>query len=566
MALGLGLSAPAICRSRTWAEARRRSSRACTGPNGCTPAWLAGPTGWRTSSGVASSGFNRLAVEIELAPFFGRGGDQVELTVGRRTERHRLLDDWHTVRVPVTERHRRPRRRHPFRRAPLHRAIPARSGVRLDRVSLVNGVPHRVPVPDPAWFSLAILTAMGALAWRTGLWLAADHRDRMARRVRRGVRSRALRGVARWPRVVAVVERPPAPRWRRGPCRGAGGHAPSDRFLLPIRRSRRRHGVRDDSGWPTRSSPRGTSSMCSASTPGKPWRSSSTRWLAPSGLPTCGDRTTNTGPSPAVSSRSRARTSRTGITGGSSRPCRSSRRFRWGSSRSMCTARRVSWRVQPSVLVASAALICATSHWENWLRGFSVHILFGALGPTVALLVLCQRSPGWTSLAMAVAAAIIGQLSFGAALLVWPIGAAGDRPATAGRLASPRCRMAHRRARRGRAAISRDSTCIRTPSPTRTWRVPSRGGVGSLPVSWSRWPCRCITRRACSSSGFADAAAARSWRPQRSRWRSGQGSSCCDGGRTRVVSRPGCSRPRSRPSDWPPVCSWRRVACRADCW
>ena len=86
-------------------------------------------------------------------------------------------------------------------------------------------------------------------------------------------------------------------------------------------------------------------------------------------------------------------------------------------------SRRVSWRVQPSVLVASAAMICATSHWETWLRGFSVHILFGALGATVALLVLCQRSPGWTSLAMAVAAAIIGQLSFGAALLVWPIGA-----------------------------------------------------------------------------------------------------------------------------------------------
>src|SRR5688572_22269719 len=48
-------------------------------------------------------GVQPVAVEIELAPFFGRAGDQVGLTVGRRTHRHRLQGDWHTVRVPIDD-------------------------------------------------------------------------------------------------------------------------------------------------------------------------------------------------------------------------------------------------------------------------------------------------------------------------------------------------------------------------------------------------------------------------------------------------------------------------------
>lgn len=86
-------------------------------------------------------------------------------------------------------------------------------------------------------------------------------------------------------------------------------------------------------------------------------------------------------------------------------------------------AQRRRWRVQPLVLVATAACFCATTHWETWLRGFSVHILIGVLAPSLALLLLCQRASGWASLALAILAAVVGQLSFGAGLLVWPIGA-----------------------------------------------------------------------------------------------------------------------------------------------
>jgi hypothetical protein len=71
-------------------------------------------------------------------------------------------------------------------------------------------------------------------------------------------------------------------------------------------------------------------------------------------------------------------------------------------------AHRRTWRVEPLVFVAAAACFLATIHWETWLRGFSVHILLGVLGPTLALFLLCRCAAGWASLALAILAAIVG--------------------------------------------------------------------------------------------------------------------------------------------------------------
>ncbi len=86
-------------------------------------------------------------------------------------------------------------------------------------------------------------------------------------------------------------------------------------------------------------------------------------------------------------------------------------------------ASRAPHTIRLPMLVACAACVCATTHWETWLRGFSVHILIGVLAPTTALLVLCHRGSGWLSWAAAGAAMVVGQLSFGAAWLGWPLGA-----------------------------------------------------------------------------------------------------------------------------------------------
>ena len=116
-------------------------------------------------------GVQPAAVEIDLAPFFGRAGDQVELTVGRRTHRHRLEDDWHTVHVPVTDTSGT---LVVDIRSDVHHSSgdPRPLGVRLDRVTIVNG--ERLAfLSGNSWLSLSILTALGALVWAAGRWLAA---------------------------------------------------------------------------------------------------------------------------------------------------------------------------------------------------------------------------------------------------------------------------------------------------------------------------------------------------------------------------------------------------------
>jgi hypothetical protein len=82
------------------------------------------------------------------------------------------------------------------------------------------------------------------------------------------------------------------------------------------------------------------------------------------------------------------------------------------------------WRLSPAVLVAVASCFVATMHWETWLRGFSVHILLGVLAPSVAFLTLASHRAGWLTVLVAAAATMVGEMSFGASLLAWPLGAA----------------------------------------------------------------------------------------------------------------------------------------------
>lgn len=80
-------------------------------------------------------------------------------------------------------------------------------------------------------------------------------------------------------------------------------------------------------------------------------------------------------------------------------------------------------RVHPVALVASAIVLCSLTQWENWLRGYHVHILVGAVAPIAALLVLAQWRATWVNTALAAALALLGEWSFGTGLVAWPLGA-----------------------------------------------------------------------------------------------------------------------------------------------
>jgi hypothetical protein len=366
-------------------------------------------------------GVEPVAVEIELAPFFGRGGDQIELTAGGRAHRHRLEDDWQTVRVPISGT------ADPLVvdiRSDVHHSPgdPRPLGVRLDRVTIVNGagLAFLSRAPSLSW---AILVVIGALAWTAGLWLAAAHP---------GARRRAY-AVALTTALALSLHAGRA--WllsSSGIMILAGASTLGAVLVGMLRRA-------DLCSRPVALAV----AACCASL----WLANAlvTSWYFVDVL------RLDAWEAVALVDQSMAGTLPLSDLWGphnEHRPMTGrlialaaahlSHWNHWWEFASLqlvaalqvivvaayVTAQRVSWRVQPSVLVASTAMICATSHWENWLRGFSVHVLLGALGPSAALLVLSQRPANWSSIALALAAAIVGELSFGAGLLVWPIGAA----------------------------------------------------------------------------------------------------------------------------------------------
>jgi hypothetical protein len=365
-------------------------------------------------------GVEPVAVEIELAPFFGRGGEQVELTVARRVLRHTIAADWETVRVPVATL---ARDLVVDIRSEVHRAPsdPRPLGVRLDRVTIVNGSRTTSWVRD-GWPSALMLIVVGALAWLAGHWLGL------------GTDGAWRQGSAVAAVCVVAAGLHAARAWmltQSGLLLLAGACALCVAVLVLLHRS----------GAVTRGTALAVAVACAAA-----WLANAlvTSWYFVDVLRLDAWETV------ALVEHARNGTLRIAdlwaphnehrpLTGRlvALAAARWSHWNHWWEFAALqavaaiqvlaiagyVTAPRRAWRVQPAVLVATAACFCATTHWETWLRGFSIHILLGVLAPSLALLVLCQRASGWVSLALAAIAAVIGQLSFGAGLLVWPIGA-----------------------------------------------------------------------------------------------------------------------------------------------
>lgn len=80
--------------------------------------------------------------------------------------------------------------------------------------------------------------------------------------------------------------------------------------------------------------------------------------------------------------------------------------------------------VHPAGLVVAAWFVFTLVQWENWLQGWQVLLLAGALSVSAALLVLAEGETSWSRTALAATLGLCGTASFASCLLVWPLGAA----------------------------------------------------------------------------------------------------------------------------------------------
>ncbi len=81
-----------------------------------------------------------------------------------------------------------------------------------------------------------------------------------------------------------------------------------------------------------------------------------------------------------------------------------------------------------SVLLAVAgagAFIASATQWENFLQGWQVALILGALGVSWAFMLLTTGTPGWGHTAAAAALVLVGTAGFGSCLIGWPLGAVG---------------------------------------------------------------------------------------------------------------------------------------------
>jgi hypothetical protein len=78
--------------------------------------------------------------------------------------------------------------------------------------------------------------------------------------------------------------------------------------------------------------------------------------------------------------------------------------------------------VSPLALVPLSLVGFSLVQWENLLRGYHVHIVIAVVATVAALFWLGTGKASWRRLVAAAGSAIVGALSFGSALLVWPLG------------------------------------------------------------------------------------------------------------------------------------------------
>lgn len=363
-----------------------------------------------------------VAAEVELASFPGRAGDQIAVTVGQRVTRHTLSADWDVVAVPV-----------PVSVAGRPFTLDLQSttysapgddrqlGVRLDRVSYVNGsLPHVLRAV--VWWQALVVVLVGALCWRAGEWLGGDA---VGRPVLWGAGALGLAFAAlTWWRLWLLQ---PSGLYALSGAAALGGS-------LALLLTREEH--------VTRRLAAVVSLACAAT-----WLVLATwstshfvdvpRWDIWDVVRLIEKHyagTLHAADFWGAHNEHRPMTARLVIL---PNVVLAQWNHWYELAAVMATAavhllliatfvgrtQRYAARVHPLALVVVALLVFSATQWENWLRGYHVHIVIGAVAPVAALLVLSTGPSTWARLALAVALGLVGELSFGSGLVVWPLGA-----------------------------------------------------------------------------------------------------------------------------------------------
>lgn len=373
---------------------------------------------WPGVVGVVPSG-----VEVELAPFFGRAGDQVVVSAGSTRVRHALGEGFVVMWLPTSAP---PSGLLVEIRSDHHLAPPdtRRLGVRLDRISIHNG-PVSSRLRDVGGFAWLVLVSTGALAWAAASWVVGTPTPYKFHRPLAGGLAVLAVGVALSVERIRLLS---DVGLRALACALVVGVV----MVLLLRRGR--------------SYGRGQALTVAVGT-GVVWLmlvASVTpyfvdvpRWDIWETVELIDQALTGQF---ALSSLWSAHNEHRPLTGRVVVLASAlwTHWNHWWELAALLTVpllqvllvatfaggatygRR---RIHPLALVGAAIFVCTLTQWENWLRGYHVHILMGALAPMAGLLVLSCAKPTWWYTVLAAGLMVLGQLSFGTGLVAWPIGA-----------------------------------------------------------------------------------------------------------------------------------------------
>lgn len=369
-------------------------------------------------------GIAPVVAEVELASFPGRAGDQVAFTAGQRVTRHTLSADWDVVAVPV------PPTGGPLTvdlQSPTYSAPgdDRQLGVRLDRVSLVNGSIRQV-LSALVWWQALVLVLVGSLIWQCGRWLAS------------GADDEAPRWPTAWSAGLLALTGLTLAWWRLWLLQPTGLRALAGAALLGgalVALLRREGAV-------SRRLAATVALACSATWLVLAiWSASHfvdvPRWDIWDVVRLIEKHYAGTlqlADYWGAHNEHRPLTARLVILP-TVALAHWNHWYEFGAlltaaallllivARFVASTQRHAQRVHPLALVAVALLVFSTAQWENWLRGYHVHIVLGAVAPVAALLVLSRTPTTWPRLSLAAALGVLGELSFGSGLVVWPLGA-----------------------------------------------------------------------------------------------------------------------------------------------
>lgn len=365
-----------------------------------------------------------VVAEVELASFPGRAGDQVAFTAGHRVTRHTLSAEWDVVAVAV------PPTGGPFSLDLQSATYSApgddrQLGVRLDRVSFLNGSIRQV-LASLVWWQALVLVLVGALMWQAGRWLATD------------VDGEAPRWPMPWSVGLLLLTTGALAWWRLWLLQPSGlralvGAALLGGALVAL--------LRRDDGVSRRLAAIVALACASTWLVMALWSTSHfvdvprwDIWDAVRLIEKSYAGTLQLADFWSAHNEHRPLTARLVILPNVAL-AHWNHWYELGAllttaallllvmAQFVARTQRHTQRVHPLALVVVALLVFSATQWENWLRGYHVHIVMGAVAPVAALLLLSTSPSTWPRLALAATLGVLGELSFGSGLVVWPLGA-----------------------------------------------------------------------------------------------------------------------------------------------